>query len=340
MDVEELRLIDWLTLNGQIPEALLPVVREYVQGREVVQRWTPATGEVAWVSPVRESMRSDSHALEVCVGSRIRVSGSPARALGLADNVFGPATLAEAWSAMLDASSALLPFELSGVVWTCSRVDVTHNYLMGSPAEVRQVISYLRESRGGRQVVRGYDSSVYWGQGSRLRVGKVYAKGVHLRHQVRQGKAEIEPALLPLVDRLVRVELQLGSVWWCKQRGGVVDDGLLAEEFKAYWGPKLGGVEVAEVGESEAIIKAALSLGFSAGLGRSAVATWAMVRSLGLDTARECVHPRTWRRHGQILRHAGIGWGDLAAGRIVPFRFRQVKIVEPIESWEHLRRAA
>jgi hypothetical protein len=105
-----------------------------------------------------------------------------------------------------------LPADLK--LWGCTRIDVTHNYLLASSDEVFQALSVLRQSEGGRFQVKTSAETVYWGQGSALRTLKAYAKGPHLTKQFRKNEAQATLEEMQLAQRLLRLELSLKGQYW------------------------------------------------------------------------------------------------------------------------------
>jgi hypothetical protein len=328
-------VIDWLTIHLDVPQHLWARCSAHAAQNWQVQKVCPATGEVEWSAPCRESVRSDTHQVTIKVSaSRITVSGSPARSMGLPHNVWGSDNLIQCGKAHLRLAREALPgIPLPGLgAWIISKVDVTHNYTLGAAAEVRQALAYLREYDGGRYKVdtrRG--ETVYWSLGSAMRSAKAYHKGPHLLYQVRKGQAEATEEELGLAQLLLRLEMMLGNEWWRRVRLAgknqwVVD---LEGEFNAYWAGLIGKVEVAEMSELELIRKAAKTDGQAL----AAYRTWCVVKSVGHREAQESMPARTWYLHRKILFDAGLSWGDLAKGQVVPFRRRLLVLERPVNSW-------
>ncbi|MGH7249879.1 MAG: phage/plasmid replication protein, II/X family, partial [Minisyncoccia bacterium] len=165
-------------------------MRDYQNGRPQIMKITPSTGEVHYAAPCHENIRSDSHQVVIKVGGCITVQGSPARSIGLVNNVFGPDEINTCRKAHLRVAQAALPFHMPAVEqWHITRVDVTRNYDLGGLTEVKQALAYLRQTEAGRYKIRTAAESVYWSPGSAMRSGKAYAKGPHLRYQIGKGQA-------------------------------------------------------------------------------------------------------------------------------------------------------
>ena len=183
---------------------------------ERIVRYCPKTGQVIWETDAWESVRSDSHQIAVRVQSDvIWVQGSPGRVMGDGDTVFSEAVgldLLAAVMAMIDFVSTRLPCGKlpEARLWRVSKIDVTENYIMSSLADVRVALATLRGTEGGRyRVSQQAGDTVYWSHRSRLRSGKAYAKGPHLRYLMRKrdytgrqySEIEIENAKSKLVRK-------------------------------------------------------------------------------------------------------------------------------------------
>lgn len=335
-------MLDWLTMVYDLPEHLWEPASRYIEKGWVVSKFCPSTGEYAWTSPCREVKRSDDAQVSVQLsGSRIVISGSPARSLGQPNNVFGSDDLAQCMRAHLRVARRAYPdLALPGPrLWRLTRVDVTHSFAFADLSQVRQALGYLRQFDAGRYRVDGrYGDTVYWSPGSRLRSGKAYAKGPHLQWLVEHRQAQASSEELLLARRLLRLELRLGAQWfreWRKHHKRLSELDLW-EQFTAYWGQMIGKVEVAEVSERELIVSA----GPTEGQGLAAFRTWCLIKAVGHLAAKDSMPARTWYRHVAIFKAAGLGWGDIATGQVVPFRRRALVLEAPVRSWEEVRRAA
>lgn len=337
-------LLDWLTVK--LPAEHVPdqdAMRDYRMTRPHVSRFTPSTGVVEWTIPVRDANRSDSHGVTVQVGQFIEISGSPARSTGQPNNVFGTLDIREAFAAHVEAAEMLLGFRLprEPQLWRVSRVDVTTNHDMRGPHDVRQALAYLRQSDGGRYKVRTKHETVYWSPGSRNRSGKAYAKGPHLEHQIQQGKAQATPQQRKQAHRILRLELKLGSDWWRVQRErdrfwwDITPQDFLAEH-EAYFKELIGTVEVAQVDDIQHEIERHAP---TKRQGAAAHRTWRMIQVMGHHHAKEVMPRATWYRHLRILQAAGLAWGDIAAGNVVPIRKTPLLIDQPLTGWQDLQAA-
>lgn len=330
-------MLDWLTLKREVQPNEYEAIAEYLSEKPQIMKWTPSTGAIEWAQPVRESIRSDSHQVQIYVTyNTITISGSPCNSLGLSDNVFGTSNIREAISAHLAVATAILPFEVGqSSQYRITRVDVTHNFDMGGSSEVRQALAYLRSFDGGRYRVNTSAETVYWSQGSSLRSGKAYHKGSHIRYTNKRGTTDIDSERVNLSDRLLRLELKLGHAWFSRKRKENINslDINYDEEFNNYFSQIIGNVEVKEMNLREKVINVSLS----SGQGLSAYRTWALIKAVGHHEARDSMPASTWYRHTKLLKDAGLGWGDFATGQVVPLRKRTLILENSVTSWNHLR---
>lgn len=347
-------LLDWLSLclkRDDQPD--WPGWDSLQDWGDRIQRITPRTGEVKWETLAWDSVRSDSHQVVVsCARDCIRVQGSPARVLGDGDTVFGFGILGRnplyCAHAMVDFVAEKLSFVglPPAQYWHCTRIDVTQNYCLSSLADVRVALAELRNVEGGRyRVSQQAGDTVYWSHKSKLRAGKAYAKGPHLKYAMgRPGYTgrEYSEKDLSLANRLLRLELRLGSEWLRRYplKWYDLDGALLTQCHEDFFGRMVGDVEVADMGYVEAISRAEINPGvkITPVQAQRVCATWALIQSLGWQATRELLPRRTWFFHQKILRNAGFGDADLSAGRVVSLRRKLV--MTPVASWEELRGAA
>jgi hypothetical protein len=228
-------------------------------------------------------------------------------------------------------------------LWNLTRADVTVNYDLGSLASVRVALAELRNVEGGRyRVSQQAGDTVYWSHLSRHRAGKAYAKGPHLIHLLNQSSytgCRYSESDLSLAARLLRLELRLGSKffhglkplsWWCL----AWDD--FRQQHDDYFIRMVGvdGVEGVDMSYMDRFVQVAPT----EGQGKAAARSWALVQSMGWQAARDTMPLRTWYRHQQIWKAAGLGDADISAGRVVSLR--RPLIMRPVSSWSDLRRAA
>lgn len=333
-------MIDWLTLK--LPRECLGLeaygVLEDRAGR--VMAINP-DGTIAWRCVMRESVRSDSHQLVVHAnGLDVVLMGSPARVVH-SHNVFGSGDIRSCALDMIAFASqhtgVTLPIDLS--LWRCSRTDVTENYDLGSAAEVRQALLFLRSAEGGRYQVRTSSESVYWSVQSRVRSAKAYHKGPHLLYLWRKNLCDATEWEREAAQRLLRLELSLKSEWWRReprpwyewtqaQFGGV---------FDAFFSKLVGSVEVVEM---DMLLGRFEKVAATKGQALAAYRTWSLVKSVGAAETSASMPRPSWYRHRKIMFDAGLSFADLQAGNVVPLRRRPIVLGQPVRSWGDLGRIA
>jgi II/X family phage/plasmid replication protein len=306
--------------------------------------YCPKTGDVRYESSKWDSVRSDSHQVVAKCDGQLWVQGSPARVSGDGDSVFGCGAAAAldvsgALQRMVDFLAAHLGVALLPAhFWVVSRVDVTGNFLLGSLAEVRQALSILRNVEGGRYRISSQaGDTCYWSQTSKLRKGKAYAKGPHLRYLQTKAKTyngrTYSEHELQFADRLLRLELTLGREWFARNDWRSVTAEQLTAEWQSYFFRMIGGSEISgDCDMRQRIIEAAKALGKSEGRGRAAFGCWTMIKAEGWEKARDCFASRTWYQHLQILHAAGLADADISAGRVVQLRRRIIE-AQQVHSW-------
>ena len=345
-------LIDWLTLRHPLTSALGSVIYEKIQSAMGRMVKISPDGEIVWETgvPDWDAIRSDSLGIYWSItgdGEQryITIGASPSSLLNAGVNVFGSMDLKDCSEVLItkagQALGAILPNWLH---WQCRRMDITANYDMGSSAQVKQALRLLLGTDAPRRRTnsdRKGGDSVYWNPSSTLRAGKAYHKGAHLRYQQRKGNITVDDDILNLADRLIRLELMLGSMWFRRLK---TDWHLLTEEnltafhldfFKSLIGG--GNVEVSDMGtlltelEKHAPTK---------GRALAAHRTWALIKTIGYTQTQSSMPRSTFALHCKYLRSAGLSSADLCAGNVIPFRRKVLLLGSPVTSWEELRRAA
>ena len=346
-------LIDWLTLRFPLDARLGQVLHEKIQAAMgTIVKITP-DGAIEWEkrTPDWDAIRSDSVGIYWSVtgdGDGVRyltIGASPSSLLNNGVNVFGSLNLQDGAEILIrragEALGAILPHWR---LWQCRRMDITANYDLGSSAQVKQALRLLLGTDAPRRRTnsdrRGGDS-VYWNPSSTLRAGKAYHKGAHLRYQQRKGNIQLDEETVLLADRLLRLELMLGSMWFRRLKTDWHDftsKQLAALHFDFFTSLIGGGdVEVADMGtllielEKHAPTK---------GRALAAHRTWALIKTIGYTQAKESMAARTFYLHCEHLRAAGLSSADLCAGTVIPFRRKSLVLGQPVLSWNDLRRAA
>lgn len=307
---------------------------------------------VVYETAAWESVRSDSHQIAFRVGSdALWIQGSPARVCGSGDAVFG-----EGPSAALDLVGCVrrmaafvsqrvdVPLYLSKAEeWHVTRIDVTGNLLLDTIDDVREALRILRNCEGGRyRVSQQAGDTVYWSHQSRLRSGKAYAKGPHIRHQLKQENYTGRFYNLDeqkLLDRLLRLELKLGAQW-IRERAGVPWFRLtkqdLINEWESYFSRMIGA---ADMHTNDDVKERILAAAKTQGRGKAAYCCFLFIQQHGWQRAKDEFPKSTWDRHLKVIRDAGLGDADISAGKIVPLRRRIIEC-QNVENWQHLFKLA
>ena len=330
-------LIDWLTLSTDAslldPRTVMKITGE----QDRVMRVSPE-GEIKWAIPCRHNVRSDSHQITVRIGAELDIQGSPARTRGTRDNIFGEANPVKAFLDMVRFLSDTLevPIPDDPRRWKIRRMDVTGNFDLGSLANVRQALNYLRHVEGGRYQVKTEAETVTWSQYSRLRSGKAYAKGPHMRYLIKKSQADLDPDQLSLVDRLLRLEMCLRGQFWRERAIRLWyewSSEQLYKLFEEYFGQFIGKVEIVEV---DKLLDELVKVAPTEGLAKAAYRTWLLIQSHGLEEARGLMTKRTWHRHKRLLQDCGVSWVDFHHRALVPFRRKTIVLSDPVRSWDDL----
>lgn len=338
-------LLDWVT--ARIPgELLTPEAREKARCLgDRVCCYCPKTGDVRYESPTWESIRSDSHQITTRFTSDLWVQGSPARCFGDGDAVFGSGgssalDLLQCVRRMVECLATRLDVRFPAAEhWIVSRVDVTANLQLASLSEVVQSLTILRNIEGGRyRVSQTNGDTVYWSNRSKMRSGKAYAKGPHLKHLMKQsgytGRVYTADEIAA-ANNLLRLELKLGREWFARHEWKALSPANIRAEWESYFGRMIGGAELVSDADVQKNVLAAAP---TEGRGRAAYGCWLMIKSEGWDKARHCYSRTSWYRHLEILRAAGLRDADISAGQVVPLR-RRIMEAQMVTSWHQLRAA-
>lgn len=333
-------MLDWLTLK--LPELHLPrdvALRVHDRAGRVIA--IDADGEVKWEKLVWDKVRSDVGQVLCRLGDGLEIMGSPARAVA-GDNAFGTGDIVSAAESMLAVVSAALGYELprQWSLWRVTRADVTHSYHLGGASEVRAALDALRYGEGGRYRGRSAGSTLYWGVKSAHWSGKAYAKGQHLRFLASKQEINLEPWQFEKADGLLRLELSLRRHWWDRvgRHWSTFTESELDAVHLSYFNPLIGDVRV-EVMERKVIEELEKFAG-SPGKAKAAFRTWALIKQVGVEQARESMPASTFRRHTKHLREVGLSYSDLRAANVLLFRRRTIELGAPVRSWDELRRVA
>jgi len=358
-------LIDWITAYlpmEKIPENDWSMLRLLT---ERIMRFKPNTDNhrlddvymlidrdtVVYETSAWESVRSDSHQIAFRVGSdAVWIQGSPARLCGSGDAVFGEGAshaidLKSCLIRMVAFVSQILEIQISNNPdhWHITRIDVTGNLLLDDLVSVRESLRILRNCEGGRyRVSQQSGDTVYWSHTSRLRSGKAYAKGPHIQYQLKNPKyngRRYTDQECRLIDRLLRLELKLGSQW-LRERAGKSWQQLtpqdLKNEWKNYFYRMIGD---SEMKTNDDLLPKIMAVSKTKGQAKSAHCCFLLIQQMGWERAKDSYPSTSWYRNIKILRDAGLGDADISAGNIVTFR-RKIIEFQNVETWNHLYQLA
>lgn len=348
--MQQVGMIDWLTLWLDASLLDRESMHRVLKNADRVQRINGLTGEIQWESAVREHIRSDDHNVTVNFGSRLQIQGSPARVVS-AHNVFGSLDIQECAKQMIlfvaRHHSMIIPSDLK--MWSCSRIDVTQNFDMGSLAQAQQAVDYLKPLKCGRQKTSTFDTSVIWGRGSTLHKGKAYLKGPQLRELVTKNNARVSDEELAKADRLLRLEYSMcrGLIRRIRESSGRnwydFTPEFLLFHHSDYFSKFISTIEVVDmcnilerllnnVGSGEGQIP-------TEGRARAAYRCYTDIRSRGLHITKQDYRKATWYDHLKHLRSIGLGDSDLQPSNVVPLRRRQIFLDQPVSSWDQINLA-
>lgn len=345
-DKYQLMLIDWIT--ARLPESFIAPITwgSLSEIGDRVIRLDAQTGDVKYMVQAWDSVRSDSHQVTIRLGSdALWIQGSPARVMGSGCSVFGDENAAKldiytCLQSMIGFLEKQLNLSLAPApAWLVSRLDITENLLLPSLADVRSALSMLRGCEGGRyRVSSTAGDTVYWSQKSRLRKGKAYAKGPHLKYLNKKPDYLIRYTdnQLKAAEKLLRLELTLGSQWFRRNCPGgsweEITSYQLADEWEKYFSRMIGTTEIVD---QQTLITRLQAVAPTPGRAKAALSTWSLIQAYGWETARELNTKTTWYRNLQLLHAAGLGDADISAGNIVAFRQRVFEC-QAIHSWDEL----
>jgi len=344
-------LIDYLTLRipyrWMHPEQVL----QCQQLSDWIIRVNPLTGDIRYKISAWESVRSDSHQIAARAGiDCLYIQGSPARAMGTGDAVFGDPDHA---LDIIQCAHAMC-VQVAGAVgfipnwWQAEvrRVDVTDNLLLEGLPQVKQALSYLRNTEGGRyRVSQTAGDTVYWSQKSELKSGKAYAKGPHLRQMVQRygySGCIYTDEQIQAADCILRPELSLRSKYWRERaykRWFEYTAQDLQAEHKDYFDRMLSKDAEILNGKlsmnDEKLKERVIAVAPTPGQGRAAWATWLLIQSQGWQVVKDTLAHNTFYRHVRILRDAGLNDLDISNGKVVSITTKPI-VMHSVSSWAEL----
>lgn len=359
-------LIDWLTLRLPVKQ-LPPALQERLyENRDVVAAFvTDADGnakELRWETRRLnfDSLRSDSAGLYftvVAVGIEdwFYLGASPA-SLDNDCNVFGHLNIVSGAESLISrARQAFSAFLAPADHWELVRLDVTGNYCLPDAAMVKTALRTLLQTDNARRKAtsaKNGGDTVLWSPTSDRFAGKAYHKGPHLRHLQKHEQIELDPERLALADRLLRLELRIGSRFFreiqqtkrhsqfTRRHWTTFTPVELAALHRDFFGPLVEGMEVRNMGRVESIQLIAAANGITEGRARAAYGTYRAIKDSGLDEVKASMAERTFYLHKKYLLGAGFSDSDLCAGNVVQFKPIRIVLAQPVTSWDDIRRAA
>jgi len=358
-------LIDWITLR--LPVNLLPpsLQEKLYENMDTVACFTNGPdgmpGEIKWESKRLnfDALRSDAEGLYFtsCYVGNVAyfyIGASPA-SLQYDTNVFGSLNILEGADALVArARTAFSCFLARCEEWELCRLDITGNYALPDFSMVKTALRTLLQTDSARRKAtsaKNGGDTVFWSPTSDMMSGKAYHKGPHLRHLLKHEKIDVSEELLSLADRLIRLELKIGSRFFRLARTRHTNPlygrhwtSYTAEELTEihtrFFSPICEGVEVRDMGRVDMIELIAAANGITQGRARAAYGTYKQIKESGLDETRASMAERTFFLHKKHLRTAGISDGDLMAGNVIQFKPIRIVLAQPVTCWDDLRKAA
>lgn len=359
-------LIDWLTLRLPVKSLPISLQERLFQNLDTVCAFTlDASGaplELRWETKRLnfDTLRSDSAGLYFTVTyigpeAWFYLGASPA-ALDHDTNVFGHLDLCAGSESLLRrARKAFACFLPHPDEWELVRMDITGNYALPDAAMVKTALRTLMQTDSARRKAtsgKGCGDTVLWSPTSDRFAGKAYHKGPHLRHLFRKEQIVIDEERLLLADRLLRLELRVGSRFFREIKNSKRHPAFagrhwttftpveLAALHRVFFGPLVDGVEVRNMGRVESVEMIAAANGITAGRARAAYGTYKAIKESGLDEVKASMAERTFYLHKKYLLGAGYSDADLCAGNVVQFKPIRIVLAQPVTCWDDLRAAA
>lgn len=361
-------LIDWLTLRlpvRQLPPILQDRLFEHLDSvAAFVLDRAGQPKEIRWETKRLnfDALRSDAPGLYFTVTyvgnvAWFYLGASPASLTGDC-NVFGSLDICAGAEALIDrARKSFSCFLAPAEEWELVRMDITGNYGLPDAANVKTALRTLLQTDSARRKAtsaKGGGDTVLWSPTSDRFAGKAYHKGPHLRYLQEKEQIDLPPHLLDLADRLLRLEMRVGSRFFrelqmrgCKRHGALqgrhwttFTPADLAAMHRDFFGPLVDGVEVRDMGRVESIKLIAAANGITESQAKSAYGTYRAIKDSGLDEVRASMSERTFYRHKKYLLTAGYSDADLCMGNVVQFRPIRIVLAQPVTCWDDLKKAA
>lgn len=304
------------------------------------------------------------------------IAGSPA-SVELGTNVFGSSNVMNCANVLHKTATKALSIILPPVhKWQCMRLDFTFNYLLDSNAQVKQALRELRGGHGARQkMTNDHGDTLIIGAKSKMISGVIYDKGTQLKQLIKKLHKQSKPIPydsweVDIISRLLRFELRLKRQWFEKlnhkydlahfSHSGankkqslknyhdyhtntqpwteLTEQDLIDKHFN-YFSPFTGGIGVTDMGT---LIQNLKNLGLSEGRARSAYQTYALIKMMGYEQAKQSLNENTFYKHQSQLIRAGLTHTDLqnpdTENNVVSFRRKKIELTTPVSNWSELLR--
>lgn len=361
IEYEHSAMIDWLSLRIDLMHLPEPVVRKLQSLNSRLFKVSASTGHVEWESFAWESVASDTHQICFRVGSDFYIQGSPAR-LGLPNNAFGSLCIQYCAKKMISFASSFLGLtELfeeirSGSIdaenqptiagfpplsfWSCTRIDITRNYLMQSEAEARQALAYLKQSPEGKQRHSYETNGFYIGKRSTLHKGKIYLKGQDAKRNQKSGRAHYTEEQLEKSQLLLRTEYTMarGIIRRFRENHSInwyqLNPDYLLSLHDSYFKDYFSQIEVTDMGT---VLEKLLDVAPTEGQGRAAYDCYTRIRLFGYEQAKTSFTKPSWYRHLKLLKLAGFNRSDLQPTNVIPLQKRAIHIACPVRHWDDIQ---
>lgn len=302
------------------------------------------------------------------------IAGSPA-SVEFGNNIFGSNDVMHCAKVMHKQAQLGLQMILPPIhTWQCMRLDFNYNYLLDSNAQVKQALRELKNGHGSRQKIsNGHGDTLEIGHSSKMISGVIYDKGTQVKNLVKKlfkddKPIPYEPWEIDIIGRLLRFELRLKRQWFEKlkhkkdykhflhndintkqslknyrdyyentQPWTEITEQDLIEKHYSYFKPFTGSIGVTDM---TTLLKNLTDLGLSEGRARAAYQTWALIKTMGYEQAKESLNPNTFRNHKSYLLKAGLTQTDLqnSENNVLVFKRKTIELSTPVTNWSEVLR--
>lgn len=333
-------MIDWLTFILKTDKLSISQREKLRQQIDVVVRFAP-NGEVKNINTTWESLRSDTTGCTIAYSpTQFIMCGSPA-SLFQTNNVFGSSDILKCFHDfrryLFRRLAIVLPSNPK--LYSCSRIDITENYLLNGQDEVLNALKYLSFAETRGQNVTTKKSTVYWNKNSSRREAKAYNKFLHAKTMLKNFKHMYDEKDLENLKNILRLELKLGNKYIPEMdmRWYEMTAKILKLEHSKFFKPVLGSIDVPSKTE---LFNKLVKIADTENQARAAFNTFNMICTLGKELTKGSIPKSSFYRHCKLLKQAGLSSADLTSGQILPFRRQTIALGESIENWEQLKSAS